>query len=294
MDIDSDDECLALKRRRLSTRRHDEAMEEKATQIRRLQQQVAKYQSRAEIAEELLEKRKEIDEDVDTSVSRHQADRDAEKRARKQAVRDSEAMSELLVRHAAGSLPERIKGLRDTNSFTGSEMRSIEGEIWRAMLRRLREGPHGEELYSLSAHSVDGERIVQHRKDILLANHEPDHWLPQELRRQIIEMVVEAGYRCRLAAPWHLTEDGQHALWWWHHPSRGLLQSDLLGVEAAFKLVHANIVRHFATHPSFKTSDKFGDAFLRDHAAAVDRVMSALQIEDVADEVKAGLAARHL
>ena len=104
-------------------------------------------------------------------------------------------------------------------------------------------------------------------------------------------MVVEVSHRWRLAAPWHTFPDGGHALWWWKHPTQGILQSDTMGIEAAFKLVHSNIVRRFVAHPSYQSTDKMGDAYFRDHAVAVDHVMSEMWVEDIMDELKASIAA---
>lgn len=293
MDIDSDDDERPYKARRLPNRRNEDAMVEMVTKMRGLEQQIELFKSRAKIAEETLRKSREHEEDTEASIARYAEERDAEKWRRRRAVSDSEALSAIITRHASSSVPEQVQQIRDTGSFSAAEMRTLETEVWTSMLKRLTKSPIAEHLYSFSKHAIDGERIIEHRRDVLTTKHPHDHWLAKELRHQIVTMVVDVCYRWRLSAPWHLDDGENGGLWWWRHPCKGLLQSDTTGVETAFRLVHSNIVHRFMRQPTYRSTDKIGDAYFRDHAQAVDQVMSAMRIEDVTEDIKAGIVARH-
>ena len=247
----------------------------------------------SKIAKEQVDHWKTYEDGIKESVERYKADRDVEMKSRKRATKDSEAMSEILARHAILAFPDRVKVLRCTNSFSVSEIRNLESEVWSAMLQRLKDNSNVcNHLYFFSDDvSVNGERVLQYRKDTLLARNPPDHWFTKELRHQIIKMVIEVCHTWHIAAPWYITEDGESSLWWWRHSTKGLIQSDSFGIQTAFSLVYSNIVRRYAAYPSYRSSDKMGDDYFRDHAVAVEQIMSGMNIMSVMDELKVGITA---
>ena len=245
------------------------------------------YKERAELAEAHLRDSKLHDRGIREAAKELRRELDIQRSLWKSSLAIGDVLGGLLIQHAGTSAPERVRMLRDANQVVGSESRDLESQIWTKVLQRLRESPSASLLYSLCGNTME------HRKDLLEANHPREHWLAMELRRQVVLMVVEVCTECRFAAPWYLSSDGQHSLWWWRHPSRGLLPSETKGLESALKFVRSNIVRRYMYHPSHSSSDSRGDEYFRDHASAFDKVMSRLCIEDIADEVRDAVAVNY-
>lgn len=265
-------------------------------EIRNLQQQLALFKSKVEISDIALGTCKKSQELMASSIKKYEGELDTARLAQKRVADDMSFMSQLLTTHAIPFFPQRIQLLRATNDFNVVEMRAIELDIWGAMLQRLRNSKIvADALYTFSSREINGERVLEHRKDLLLMKHPADHWLVEQLQYQVLSMVTDLCYRLRFAAPWYVCPDtGNHRLWWWRHPSQGLMQSEHLGIQSAFQMVHGNIVHRFLAQASHKSSDKMGDEYFRDHAAAIDRVMSSMQIGRVTDQIKDAIVARYV